>query len=76
MSISLEWEYSRNQRRHTAFDHHGNEAFWIKSEAPYRQRQSNHGYRLQRPDGAHIQFAKTVKLLKQAAERHNKGEPS
>lgn len=66
--MKLEWEYSRNQRRHTAYDHKGNERFWIRSEAPYRQHQAHWGYRLMYPDGGHIQFSRIVGLLKSIAQ--------
>lgn len=71
--MNLEWDYSRNQRRHTAFDKYGHEVFWIRTCAPYRTKQGKYGYRLSLPDGGHVQFSKTVKILKMAAEsRHIK----
>lgn len=75
--VSLEWQYSRNQRRHTAFDNRGVERFWIVSCAPERGFQGKHGYRLKFSDvdeagkfrnGDHIQHSKSVKLLKGVAE--------
>lgn len=66
--MSLTWEYSHNQRRHTAYDETGEERFWIVSNAPYRQIQGKHGYRLTHPEnGGHIQFSRRVKLLKGVA---------
>lgn len=66
--VRLSWDYSRSQRRHTAYDETGEERFWIKSEAPYGEVQGKHGYRLMYPDAGHIQFSKHVSLLKVVAD--------
>jgi len=64
---SLEWTYSRNQRRHTAFDSAGDEVFWVVSEAPPWSVQGTHGYLLKYPYGAAIKAGKTVAELKRVA---------
>lgn len=33
-------------RRHTAYDEKGEETFWVRSLAPYTERQKNYGYEL------------------------------
>lgn len=75
--VSLAWKYSRNQRRHTAFDATGDERFWIESCAPYGSVQGKHGYRLRFPDGGHIRYSRYVGLLKgvAASKANAAGEP-
>lgn len=62
--VRLSWEYSRNQRRHTAYDETGEERFWITSEAPCGEVQGLHGYRLKLPTGKRLEFGHTVAYLK------------
>ena len=74
--VRLSWEYSRNQRRHTAYDEIGEERFQIVSLAPYGAVQGKHGYRLRWPGGGHIQFSRRVALLKGVANRMANAESS
>ena len=69
--VSLVWQYSRNQLRHTAHNAAtGDEMFHIKSERPRCEiRKSWHGFNLYTAAGAFIQHAKHVDVLKQAAAR-------
>ena len=70
--MELEWQYSRNQRKHWIDDgehydkpnyHHW--ARWeICSAAPYGFKQGKYGYDLYHK-GKHIKHGKTVKELKQ-----------
>ena len=71
----LEWEYSRNQRRHWSYDRYGEEQFRIIDCAPmYQRHQKEDGYDMLLY-GKKIAHAKTVKELKlKAAE--TKGEKS
>lgn len=62
--VRLSWEYSRSQRRHTAYDENGEERFWITSEAPYGEIQGLHGYRLKLPTGKRLEFRHTVAAIK------------
>ena len=76
MSEEMEWEYSRNQRRHTTFNKQGREAFQIRSCAPEGSHQGKYGYELFRGAndkgdlGELVNKAQTVKELKQVAKTY------
>ena len=64
----LEWDYSRNNRCHQAFDPQGNEPFSVVSAAPYGHYQAKHGYHLRNEKKETIHHAMSVKKLKDMAE--------
>lgn len=70
----LDWTYSRNQRRHTAYDRFGEEAFHIVSLAPYNFVQGKYGYALRLPYGTeNLAEGKSVAKLKLKAEAMSQG---